>query len=225
MFEAYALLGAFAMRTTSAKLLALVSPVTLRNPAVLAKSVTTLDVISGGRAILGLGAGWDAAEHEAYGACFPGVGERMDRLDEALTICRALFREQPASFTGTHYTVHQAWNSPRPVAGDIPVLVGGGGERRTLELVARHADACNVLGDALVVRRKLDVLEQHCRRVGRDPSEITKTVFVIPPDDLAPFRTQLAGLVEVGVEGVVVMGSHDPARIEMLGRALTAELP
>src|SRR5215467_4042975 len=115
MFEAYTLLGALAMRTSSARLLALVSPVTLRSPGVLAKCVTTLDVLSGGRAVLGVGAGWDTAEHEAYGLAFPGTGERMDRLDEALAVCRAMVRDQRATVSGRYYSVHGAPNSPRPV--------------------------------------------------------------------------------------------------------------
>ena len=225
MFEAYTLLGALAVRTASARLLALVSPVTLRNPAILAKSVTALDVLSAGRAILGIGAGWDAAEHEAYGVRFPPAGERLDRLDEALTLCRALFQEQRASFAGVHYTVHEAWNTPKPLRGRIPILVGGGGERRTLELVARHADACNVFGDAATVRHKFDVLDRHCHTVGRDPAAISRTAFVVPTDDLTDLRTQLAALVEVGVEGAVVMGTFDVVRIEALGRVLVEMFP
>ncbi len=217
MFEAYTLLGALAMRTASARLFALVSPVTLRNPAVLAKSVTTLDVLSRGRAVLGLGAGWDAAEHQAYGIPFPGTGERMDRLDEALAVCRALFRDRQASVAGTHYAIREARNSPRPVAGNIPVLVGGGGERRTLALVARHADACNVMGDPGTVRRKFSVLGEHCRRVGRDPAEITKTVFVLAAGEMAAFAAELRA---AGADGVVVLGTEDPGKIAALGRVL-----
>lgn len=188
-------------------------------------SVTTLDVISGGRAVLGVGAGWDAGEHEAYGYPFPAISERMDRLDEALTVCRSLFRDQQASFAGVYYTVQEAWNVPKPIAGKIPVLIGGGGELRTLALVARHADACNVFGDPAVVRHKLDVLDRHCQAIGRDSSEITKTAFVVAIDDLAEFRTLLASLTEAGVEGVVVMGTYDAVRIQQLGRVLTDMLP
>jgi len=226
MFEAYTVLGALAMRTTKVRLLALVSPVTLRNPAFLAKAVTTVDVISGGRAVLGIGAGWDRAEHEAYGYDFPSVGERMDRLDEAVTICKRLFCERQASFMGAHYTVRDAWNSPRPIAGAIPILLGGSGERRMLELVARHADAWNVVdrfdGDAGAVRHKFDILKRHCDSVGRDPSEISKTVFVtIPDDDRATFSGWLRILAKEGTDGVVVIGIYDAKRIEALGRTLT----
>jgi F420-dependent oxidoreductase-like protein len=226
MFEAYAALGALAMRTGSVRLLALVSPVTLRNPSLLAKAVTTLDVLSGGRAVLGIGAGWDASEHDAYGFPFPGVAERMDRLDEALQICRALFQDERASVDGAHYVVREAPNSPRPLAGSIPVLVAGGGERRTLNLAARYGDACNVMGDAATVRHKLDVLAQHCRQVGRDPAEITKTVFVRVPDDLADFAAQLRALADAGADGAVALWSTERNdEIPAVGRLLADTFP
>jgi alkanesulfonate monooxygenase SsuD/methylene tetrahydromethanopterin reductase-like flavin-dependent oxidoreductase (luciferase family) len=126
MFEADTLLGALAERTSSVRLLALVSPVTMRAPGLLAKAVTTVDVLSRGRAVLGIGAGWDVAEAEAYGIGFLPTGERTDRLDEALQICRALFSQQHASVSGAHYGISDARNSPRPVGPTIPVLVGGG---------------------------------------------------------------------------------------------------
>ena len=226
MFEAYTLLGALAMRTSSARLLALVSPVTLRSPGVLAKAVTTVDVLSGGRAVLGVGAGWDAAEHEAYGISFPPIGERFDRLDETLAICRALFRDQRASVAGTFYQVREAFNVPRPVTGTIPVLVAGGGERRTLDLVARYGDACNVFGgDPAVVRHKFDVLRRHCERVGRDPAEITKTVFVFAAEDLAGFATGMRGYAAAGADGVFVVGPDDPSRIPRIGQVLGDVFP
>ena len=226
MFEAYTLLGALAMRTSSARLLALVSPVTLRSPGVLAKAVTTVDVLSGGRAVLGVGAGWDAAEHEAYGISFPPIGERFDRLDETLAICRALFRDQRASVAGTFYQVREAFNVPRPVAGTIPVLVAGGGERRTLDLVARYGDACNVFGgDPAVVRHKFDVLRRHCERAGRDPAEITKTVFVFAAEDLAGFTAGARGYAAAGADGVFVVGPDDPSRIPRIGQVLGDVFP
>ncbi|MFA7324894.1 MAG: TIGR03560 family F420-dependent LLM class oxidoreductase [Candidatus Nanopelagicales bacterium] len=225
MFEAYTMLGALAVRTSAVKLFALVSPVTLRNPAFLAKAVTTLDVISCGRAILGVGAAWDADEHAAYGIDFPGVGERMDRLDEALTICTALMQEEQATFIGEYYSVAEAYNSPRPIRGSIPILVGGGGEKRTLDLVARYADACNVFGDAQTVRHKFAVLQEHCERVGRDYSEITRTAFVAPAKDLAKFESQLVELAEAGAQGVVVLGMLEADAIQMVGSALTRVFP
>jgi F420-dependent oxidoreductase-like protein len=225
MFEACTLLGALAMVTTSARLLALVSPVTLRTPGLLAKAVTTLDVLSRGRAVLGIGAGWDTAEHEAYGIPFPGTGARMDRLDEALAVCRALFRDQRATVTGTYYSVSDAPNSPRPLAGTIPILVGGGGERRTLDLAARYGDACNVAGDPATVRHKFDVLEQHCERVGRDPAEITRTVFVFATDDLAKLAADARAYAKAGADGIAVVGPEDAGRIPAIGAVLGEAFP
>jgi F420-dependent oxidoreductase-like protein len=176
MLEAYTLLGALAARTRKVSLGAMVTGVTYRNPALLAKQVTTLDVISGGRAILGIGAAWNDEEHAGYGFEYPPIGERFDRLEEALQICRAMFTEEAPSFSGRHYTIKEALNVPRPIRPDgIPILVGGSGERRTLRLVARYADACNLFGDLPTIRHKLEVLDRHCEEIGRDPATITKT--------------------------------------------------
>jgi F420-dependent oxidoreductase-like protein len=175
MLEAYTLLGALAARTDRVGLGTMVTGVTYRNPALLAKMLTTLDVVSSGRAILGIGAAWNDDEHRGYGFPFPPVKERMDRLEEALQICRAMFTQEAPSFQGRYYSIDGALNYPRPIRGDIPILIGGGGERRTLRLVAQYADGCNLFGDLESVRHKLDVLNDHCAAVGRDPSEITKT--------------------------------------------------
>ena len=226
MFEAYTVLGALAAVTRSANLFSLVSPVTLRAPGLLAKAVTTLDVISGGRAVLGVGAGWDAAESAAYGIDFPALGERFDRLDEELAVCRALFSREQASLAGKFYTVRNAYNSPRPVRGSIPVLVAGGGEKRTLELVARYADACNVFaGDPAEVRRKFDVLAGHCERIGRDPAEITRTVFAVDTADLSAFAASARALAAAGADGIIVAGVTDPAVVGPLGQVLAEVLP
>ena len=150
--------------------------VTYRNPALLAKSITTLDIVSGGRAVLGIGAAWFEAEHVAYGYEFPPVGERMHRLEDAVQICRAMFGGGPATVSGKRHRIHEALNRPRPITpGGPPILVGGGGEQRTLAIAARYADACNIFGDPAGVRHKLDVLEAHCERADRDPAEISKT--------------------------------------------------
>lgn len=176
MLEAYTLLGALAARTSTAMLGALVTAVTLRNPALVAKMTTTLDVISKGRAVLGLGAAWHEPEHTGYGFELPPVAERMDRLAEALQICRAMFEHDHVSFEGTYYRTADARNVPRPVQRGGPgILVGGGGERRTLRLVAQYADACNLHGDPGLIRRKLEVLHRHCTEVGRDPATIAVT--------------------------------------------------
>jgi F420-dependent oxidoreductase-like protein len=176
MLEGYTLLGALAAVTSIIRLGTLVTGVTYRNPAMLAKQVTTLDVISGGRAILGIGAAWHDVEHEAMGFDFPPVKERMDRLAEAVQICRAMFTEEAPSFDGRYYRVHEVRNVPRPIqAGGPPIMIGGSGEKRTLALVAQYADMCNITGDAATIRHKLGVLHEHCAAVGRDPSEITNT--------------------------------------------------
>ena len=174
MLDSYTLLGALAARTSKVRLGAMVTGVTYRNPAHLAKIVTTLDVISAGRAILGIGAAWYDIEHEGLGFDFPPAGERLDRLEEALRICRAMFREEAPSFDGRYYRIHEARNVPPPVQpGGPPILVGGGGEKRTLRLVARYADMCNLFGDPATVAHKVEVLRGHCRDVGRDPSDVT----------------------------------------------------
>jgi F420-dependent oxidoreductase-like protein len=178
MFEAYTLLGGLAARTQSARLGTLVTGVTYRNPALLAKQVTTLDTISGGRALLGLGAAWNDVEHEGYGFAFPPVRERMDRLDEALAIIKAMFTEDRPSFHGEHYQIEQALNVPRPVqAGGPPILIGGGGEQRTLRIAAKYADMTHwfALGLETLLHKK-EVLERHCEEIGRDPGTIELTM-------------------------------------------------
>jgi F420-dependent oxidoreductase-like protein len=176
MFEAYTLLGGLAARTQRVRLGAMVTGVTYRNPALLAKEVTALDVLSGGRAVLGIGAAWFQEEHEALGFAFPPLSERFERLEEALIICRAMFTQEAPSFQGRHYEIAGAMNRPRPVqAGGPPILIGGSGERKTLRLVAEYGDACNLFGDAQTVGHKLEVLARHCEDVKRDPATITKT--------------------------------------------------
>jgi F420-dependent oxidoreductase-like protein len=176
MPEGYTLLAGLAARTRRVGLGTMVTGVTYRNPALLAKIVTTLDIVSAGRAILGIGAAWNEGEHVAYGYDFPSVGERFERLEDALNICRLMFSAEPAPvYSGRRHSIAGALNNPKPLRGRIPILIGGGGERRTLRLVAEYADACNLFGDLDTIRHKLDVLERHCADVGRDPAEITKT--------------------------------------------------
>ena len=178
MLEAYSTLAALSQRTTTVRLGALVTGVTYRNPALLAKTITTLDVLSKGRAVLGLGAAWNEDEHIGYGFPFPPIGERMDRLDEALTICRAMFREDRPSFEGRHYRIDRALNVPRPIQpGGPKIIVGGGGEQRTLRIAAKHADMTHwfPLGfDTL--KHKDEVLVRHCEEIGRDPATIERTM-------------------------------------------------
>jgi F420-dependent oxidoreductase-like protein len=176
MLEAYTLLGALAARTRTVKLGTLVTGVTYRNPAILAKIVTTLDVISSGRAFLGIGAAWFDLEHEALGVDFPPVKERFERLEEALLICRAMFRGERPTIEGKHYRVKDAINSPAPVTpGGPPIMIGGQGEKKTLRLMAQYADMANLTSGFDELPHKLEVLEQHCDDVGRDPATINKT--------------------------------------------------
>lgn len=178
MMEAYTTLGAIARETKTVRLATLVTGVIYRNPAVLAKQVTTLDVISGGRAILGLGAAWNESESRGYGIEFPPISERMERLDEAVTIAKLMFTEERASFQGKHYRIENALNSPRPVqAGGPKVLIGGGGERKTLRILAKHGDIGHWFGGNLEdLKRKKRVFEEHCAAVGRDPSSVRLTI-------------------------------------------------
>jgi len=176
MFEAYTLLGAVAARTSRIQLGAMVTGVTYRNPAFLAKVVTTLDVISSGRAILGIGAAWNEDESLAYGYPWPSATERFERLEDTLRICRAMFTQPESTVQGTIHHVDGAINVPQPVRpGGPPILVGGGGERKTLRLTARYADMWNGFGDIPMLRHKLDVLSEHCAAEGRDRSEIVAT--------------------------------------------------
>jgi F420-dependent oxidoreductase-like protein len=186
ILEAYVLLGALAARTERVQLGTLVTGVTYRNPAMLAKMVTTLDIVSKGRAVLGIGAAWYEPEHDGYGFDFPSVRERMARLEEAVQICRAMFREDKPTFAGRYYRAEEARNVPRPLQrGGPPIMIGGSGEQRTLRLVAQYADMCNVSGGAGTLRHKLEVLRRHCADLGRDPAEITTTrlgTLVLTPD-------------------------------------------
>ncbi len=175
MFEGNTILAALAARTTRLNLGLMVGGVTYRNPALHAKITTTLDAISRGRAIHSVGAAWFEDEHKAYGFDFPPLKERFELLEDALVIARAMFTRDAATYAGKHFRVDGALNNPRPIRGDIPILVGGSGERKTLRLVAQHADACNIFGDAERTRHLMGVLDAHCGDVGRDPAEVTRT--------------------------------------------------
>jgi F420-dependent oxidoreductase-like protein len=187
MLEAYATLAALATQTSRLKLGTLVTGVTYRNPALLAKTVTTLDIISKGRAIMGIGAAWNESEHIGYGIEFPPIKERMERLDEALTIIKRMFTEERPSFEGKHYQIKNALNVPRPIQqGGPKILVGGGGEKKTLKLLARHGDIGHWFGGNLEdLKRKRQIFLQHCEDEGRDPSTVLLTVglnFVLVED-------------------------------------------
>jgi F420-dependent oxidoreductase-like protein len=176
MLEAYTALGFLAAHTKRAKLLTLVTGVVYRDPGLLAKAVTTLDVLSGGRAMLGIGAAWNAEEAAGLGLLFPPTSERFERLEEALQICLRMFHGDETPFHGKHHRLERPLNSPLPLSKPHPpILVGGSGEKKTLRLVAKYADACNLFpGPELA--RKLDVLRGHCDAEGRDYDTISKTV-------------------------------------------------
>ncbi len=227
MLEAYTLLGALAVRTTRVQLGTLVTGVTYRNPALLAKQVTTLDVISAGRAILGIGAAWHDLEHDAFGFDYPSDRERLDRLEEALQICRGMLTDDVTTFDGTYYRVANVKNLPRPVReGGIPIMVGGGGEKRTLKLVAQYADACNVSGDVATVHHKLNVLHRHCADVGRDPSEVTTTrlgaLFLVDtPEQAVETREMIVGLADEEFAAACTIGTDDQV-VEQVAALLEA---
>ncbi len=188
MLECYSLLSALARETTHVKLSALVTGNTYRNPAVLAKTVTTLDVVSGGRAMLGIGAGWFEMEHDAFGIEFGTFTDRFEKLEESLQIVGPLLRGERASLDGKWYTAKDAMNHPAPI-GDVPIMIGGSGEKKTLRMVAQYADESNLICDDADIAHKLDVLAEHCEALGRDRSEITvskqKNCRIAPTHDEA----------------------------------------
>ena len=179
MLEGYTALGFVAALTQRLRLRLLVTGVTYRHPGLLAKIVTTLDVLSGGRAELGLGAAWYEREHKGLGVPFPPLAERFERLEEALQICLQMWSDNNGAFNGKHYQLAETLCSPAPVSAPRPrIMIGGGGEKKTLRLVAQYADACNFFGTPDVVAHKLGVLKQHCDTVGRDYREIEVTALL-----------------------------------------------
>jgi F420-dependent oxidoreductase-like protein len=216
MLEGYTTLGFVAARTEKLRLRLLVGGVTYRHPGLLAKTVTTLDVLSGGRAELGLGAAWYEREHRGLGVPFPPVAERFERLEETLQICEQMWSENNGPFDGKHYHLAETLCSPQPVSSPRPrILIGGSGEKKTLRLVARYADACNIFGDAATIAHKLDVLRRHCDSEGRDFAQIEVTALVadepgMGPDDILEAVESLAA---VGVQTVIARSTTpDPAR-------------
>ena len=222
MLEAYTTLGYLAARTEQIELLSWVTAVVYREPGLLAKLVTTLDVLSKGRAWLGIGAAWNSEEAEGLGLAFPPTAERFERLEEALQICLQMWSDSDAPFEGAHYRLGRTLNVPQPIRRPHPpILIGGGGEKKTLRLVARYADACNLFASA-DLERKLDVLRGHCADVGRDYDEIEKTVMMpIDPgrsgehvDELLEQLRRLAALGVAHVHGRVPdVASLEPLRI------------
>jgi F420-dependent oxidoreductase-like protein len=228
MLEGYSSLGFLAGQTSRIELGLLVTGVTYRHPGLLAKIVTTLDVLSRGRAMLGIGAAWYEREHRGLGVPFPPVAERFERLEEALQICRQMWSDDDGPYEGRHYQLAETICLPGPVRQPRPrVLIGGSGERKTLKLVARYADACNLFATGPAeVAHKIDVLNRHCEAEGRDPAEISKTIIggldpVADPDGFLKAMTEYARL---GVDQVWA-GPPGPGPVEWVTRACTEVVP
>jgi len=230
MLEAYTALGYLAARTTKIELLAWVTAVVYREPGLLAKAVTTLDVLSEGRAWLGIGAAWNEEESRGLGLPFPPTKERFERLEEALQICLQMWSDDEGPYEGKHYRLGRTLNSPQPLTRPHPpILIGGGGEKKTLRLVAQYAQACNLFATP-DLEHKLDVLRRHCSDVGRDYDEIQKTVM--SPLDPGPngenaeaLLEKLRGLAALGVHHVhgVVPGVETIRPLELLGELVVPE--
>ena len=217
MLEGYTTLAFLAAHTSRPQLQLLVTGVTYRHPGILAKTVSTLDVLSGGRAILGLGASWFEREHRALGVPFPPLRDRFDQLEEALQIVRQMWSDDNGPFHGRHYRLEETLCSPQPLHR-VPVMVGGVGERKALRIVARHADACNIFagGDQRreFVHGKLEVLRQHCEEAGTSYDAMGKTVLWTPRVDPASpgeFLEAMREMADIGIDEVHVTAWADPA--------------
>ncbi|HZZ50925.1 MAG TPA: LLM class F420-dependent oxidoreductase [Pseudonocardia sp.] len=223
MLEAYTTLGYLAARTERVELLAWVTAVTYRDPGLLAKMVTTLDVLSKGRAMLGIGAAWNDEESRGLGLLFPPTAERFERLEEALQICLQMWSDDEGAYRGKHYQLERTMNVPQSLRRPHPpILIGGGGEKKTLRLVAQYANACNLF-DGPELPHKLDVLRQRCSDVGRDYDDIEKTVM--GQMDVSDPRAMVAHLEELGKLGVEQFHGWLPGVSEIEGlRVLGAEV-
>ena len=224
MLEAYTTLGYLAGCTSRAKLVTLVTGAVYRHPGILAKIVTTLDVLSGGRAWLGIGAAWNEEESVGLGIPFPPVAERFERFEETLQICLQMWRGDETPYVGKHYRLERPINSPQALSEPHPpIMIGGSGERKTLRFVARYAQACNLFpGPELA--RKLDVLRAHCETEGRDYDEITKTCYFIfdvgeKGERAGEIVDQLGALAEMGFQAAIgqVRNVWDVTPLEVIG--------
>jgi F420-dependent oxidoreductase-like protein len=231
MLEGYAALGFLAARTRRMTLGLVVTGVTYRHPGLLAKIVTTLDVLSGGRAMLGLGAAWYEREHAGLGVAFPPLAERFERLEETLQICQQMWSDSDQPYQGRHYQLAETICSPGPIQQPRPpILIGGTGERKTLRLVAKYADATNMfaLGHEAIAA-KLDILTRHCETEGRDPATIQKTISAgallgggDPVSDPDGFLTEMQGYAKLGVSQVQLMltGADPVTYVTELGKLI-----
>ena len=216
MLECYTALAFVAGRTETLRLRALVTGVTYRHPGILTKAMTTLDVVSQGRAELGIGAAWYEREHRGLGVPFPPTAERFERLEEAIQICLQMWSDDNGPYRGRHYQLEETICSPAPVSNPRPrIMIGGSGERKTLRLVAQYADACNIFGGPDEIAHKVDVLRRHCDTVGRDPNEIEVTAMYrdFPTDATTDDVVRGAeAFAKVGVATLVTSAvGNDPA--------------
>jgi F420-dependent oxidoreductase-like protein len=221
MLEGYATLGYLAACTSRAALVTLVTGAVYREPGVLAKIVTTLDVLSNGRAWLGIGAAWNEEESRGLGIPFPPVAERFERLEETLQICLQMWRGDESPYRGKHYQLERPLNSPQSLTRPHPpIMIGGGGERKTLRLVAQYADACNLFAGRDEAR-KLEILRQHCDAVGRDYDTVFKTAYYAfdPAKGAGQIVDELGALAELGFDAAMgsVAGVWDVTPVEFIG--------
>lgn len=248
--ECWSIIAALAVAVPRLRLGTLVCGNTYRHPAVLANQAAAVDIISGGRFTFGIGAGWQRNEHERYGIPFPPTRERLERLDEACRVIKALTTQERTDFSGRYYSLEGAPLDPKPVQDPLPLLVGGGGEKVTLRIAAEHADAWNTWGDPEVMRHKIEVLDGHCEEVGRDPSTIERSAnaFVFLRDDQgeidelrasAPESRSIVGTADeltemmvayrdAGVDEFIVPDFHlggDPERVEFYDRFIEEVAP
>jgi len=228
MLEAYTTLGFLAANTTRAELFTLVSGVHYRNAGLLAKTITTLDVLSGGRAWLGIGAGWNEEESLGLGFGFPPVATRFELLEETLQICLQMWAGDEVPYEGKHFQLHRPLNVPQSIRRPHPpIMLGGGGEKKTLRMVARYADACNLFATP-DVGRKLDVLKGHCAAEGRDYDDILKTVYYAFDTSAgsAKIISDLQNLATLGFQAAigVVKDVYDITPLEIIGREVIPEV-
>jgi F420-dependent oxidoreductase-like protein len=226
MLEAYTTLGFLAAHTSRVRLLTLVTGVTYRDPGLLAKAVTTLDVLSGGRAMLGIGAAWNEEEARGLGLFFPPMAERFERLEETLQICLQMWADDEGPYDGAHYHLRRTLNVPQSLSRPHPpILIGGGGEKKTLRLVARYAQACNLFPvPDPGLTHKLEVLRAHCEREGRDYDDIEKTVvfgFDVGPrgERVSELIARLRQFADLGIQVVHgrVEAVHELTPLTILG--------
>ena len=233
MLEGMTTLGFLAANTANARLGLMVGGVHYRHPGLWVKATTTLDVLSGGRAWLGIGAAWNKDESDSLGFPFPPLGDRFELLEETLRIAHGMWtgeRGSEEAFRGRHYSATRLLNSPQSISRPRPpIMIGGGGERKTLRLVAQYADACNVFGGPIAIHHKYEVLREHCAAIGRDPDEIERSTLQsvsLGTETPAQVVDRFGELSDAGAQHVIFSVKHvdDPAALETIGRDVIPQL-